>query len=113
GTGVLSRRGPDLGNELDLGFHKGAMRERACHQVVELRQYTLGQGMRHVLIGLFEQEFIEKMDLIKRTELCRIPSRGSHDGYTTNQVLERVSGSRRILCCGQPLGEANPPRQTR
>jgi hypothetical protein len=60
--------------------------------------------MRHVLIGLFEQEFIEKMDLIKRTELCRILSRGSHDGYKTYQVLERVSRSRRILCCGQPLG---------
>jgi hypothetical protein len=91
GTGVLSRRGPDLGN--DLGFHKDAMRARACHQVVELRQYTLEPGMRHVLIGLFEQEFIEKMDLIKRTELCRIPRRGSHDGYTTYRVLERVSGS--------------------
>ncbi len=25
GTGVLSRRGRDLGNELDLGFHKGTM----------------------------------------------------------------------------------------
>lgn len=51
-----------------------------CCPVVELRQYTLKPGMRDVLIDLFEREFIEKMDLIKRTELCRTPSRGSLTG---------------------------------
>jgi hypothetical protein len=80
------------------------MNAQTCCPVVELRQYTLKPAQRDVLIELFEREFIEKMDLIKRTELCRTPSRGSHDGDTSNQVLKRVSRSRRILCCGQPLG---------
>jgi len=56
------------------------MSASTCRQVLEIRQYTLRPGMRDVLVGLFEQEFIEKMDLIKCAELCRIPSRGSHDG---------------------------------
>jgi hypothetical protein len=56
------------------------MRARACYQVVELRQYTLGPGMRHLLIGLFEQEFSEKVDLVKRTEFCRMPSRDRMTG---------------------------------
>ncbi len=38
------------------------MNARTCCPVVELRQYTLKPGMRDVLIGLFEQEFIESQE---------------------------------------------------
>src|SRR5213595_1541611 len=38
------------------------MSVRTCCPVVELRQYTLKLGMREVLIGLFEQEFIETQE---------------------------------------------------
>jgi len=38
------------------------MSARTCCPVVELRQYTLKPGMRDVLIGLFEQEFIESQE---------------------------------------------------
>src|SRR6266700_741924 len=38
------------------------MSVRTCCPVVELRQYTLKPGMRDVLIGLFEQEFIESQE---------------------------------------------------
>jgi quinol monooxygenase YgiN len=38
------------------------MSARTCCPVVELRQYTLKPAMRDVLIGLFEQEFIESQE---------------------------------------------------
>jgi hypothetical protein len=38
--------------------------EQTCCPIVELRQYTLHPGKRHVLIDLFDQEFIEPQETL-------------------------------------------------
>ncbi len=40
------------------------MPEQPCCPIVELRQYTLHPGMRHVLIDLFDREFIEPQEAL-------------------------------------------------
>jgi quinol monooxygenase YgiN len=45
-----------------MDFTKAPTSVRTCCPVVELRQYTLKPGKRDVLIGLFEQEFIETQE---------------------------------------------------
>jgi quinol monooxygenase YgiN len=45
-----------------MDFTKAPTSARTCCPVVELRQYTLKPGKRDVLIGLFEQEFIETQE---------------------------------------------------
>ena len=56
-----------MGNQLDDGFHEGAMNPTTCCPVLELRQYTLHPGMRDVLIELFEREFIESQEALGMT----------------------------------------------
>ena len=41
---------------------QGAGRDLASFPIVELRQYTLHEGMRDSLIGLFEREFVETQE---------------------------------------------------
>ena len=38
--------------------------EQTCCPIVELRQYTLHPGKRHVLIDLFDREFIEPQEAL-------------------------------------------------
>ena len=38
--------------------------EQTCCPIVELRQYTLHPGKRHVLIDLFDQQFIEPQEAL-------------------------------------------------
>jgi len=41
-----------------------AKREETCCPILELRQYTLHPGKRHVLIDLFDREFIEPQEAL-------------------------------------------------
>src|SRR5260370_20284370 len=38
--------------------------EQTCCPIIELRQYTLHPGKRHVLIDLFDREFIEPQEAL-------------------------------------------------
>jgi hypothetical protein len=44
--------------------HHHAKPEQTCSPIVELRQYTLHPGKRHVLIDLFDQEFVEPQEAL-------------------------------------------------
>src|SRR5262245_49846616 len=68
GASILHRRRHRLGDELDHGVHPSgkramiAARKPTALQIVELRQYTLRQGRRDVLIDLFERELVESQE---------------------------------------------------
>jgi hypothetical protein len=73
-----------------------------CCPVVELRQYTLKPGMRDVLIGLFEQEFIESQEAVGITVIgtfrdmdnpdCFVWLRGFADMPTRARALQEFYG---------------------
>ena len=78
------------------------MPEQPCCPIVELRQYTLHPGMRHVLIDLFDREFIEPQEDLGmkiigqfRDVDCRnrfVWLRGFHDMASRAQALQDFYG---------------------
>jgi hypothetical protein len=76
--------------------------ERACCPIIELRQYTLHPGKRHLLIDLFDREFIESQEVLGmkiigqfRDVDCRnrfVWLRGFHDMSSRARALQEFYG---------------------
>jgi hypothetical protein len=76
--------------------------EQACCPIVEFRQYTLHPGMQHLLIDLFDREFIEPQEALGmkiigqfRDVDCRnrfVWLRGFHDMRSRARALQEFYG---------------------
>jgi hypothetical protein len=79
-----------------------AQPEQTCCPIVELRQYTLHPGKRHVLIDLFDREFIEPQEAVGMKVIgqfrdvdCRnrfVWLRGFHDMSSRARALQEFYG---------------------
>jgi len=50
-------------NQSTLGSASSPPRQTCC-PIVELRQYTLHRGKRHILVELFDREFVESQEAL-------------------------------------------------
>jgi len=76
--------------------------EQTCCPIVELRQYTLHSGKRHVLIDLFDREFIEPQEALGMKVIGQFRDvenrnrfvwlRGFHDMVSRRQALQDFYG---------------------